>query len=415
MSAHTDDLHAVTIVATLMVRDEVDIIVAMVEHHLAQGVDLVIATDNGSIDGTREILAEYADRGVVELHDYLVHDKNQGRLVSSMAERAFTEHGADWVINADADEFFVPVDRTKTLRDVLEVIPKELGSFSAAVTNLTGAPAPSGTGLSRLSWRDVRAEETLMETVALHAHPTSVAIHVGAAQVTVRQGNHGVSIPSTGRPDDALAIEVLHLPWRSYRQYASKIDNTGRAYESNPALNPSPRHHGMRDFRFQRAGVLEDLYIVRHRLADDAEGFVEDRWLAESLAARLDSGQAVLPERLAELVADEGEPYDVARIERAQTVAGIVIPLEIEHIAASTQWLDAFRNEQAKTRHLREKASALEQKASALEKKVAALQKKVKAANSKLAAAQASPPSVPARVRRRLGRVMRRLMRHSSS
>ncbi|HAS32610.1 MAG TPA: glycosyltransferase, partial [Microbacterium sp.] len=92
---------------TLMVRDEADIIAAMIEHHLSQGVDLIIATDNGSVDGTREILADYAASGRVEVHDYLAHDKNQTGVVSEMASRAASEHAATWVINADADEFFI--------------------------------------------------------------------------------------------------------------------------------------------------------------------------------------------------------------------------------------------------------------------------------------------------------------------
>ena len=62
---------------TLMVRDEVDLVAAMIEHHLAQGVDLIIATDNGSVDGTREVLADYAALGAVELHDDPHHRKQQ--------------------------------------------------------------------------------------------------------------------------------------------------------------------------------------------------------------------------------------------------------------------------------------------------------------------------------------------------
>src|SRR5215207_4020051 len=98
------------LVTTVMVRDEIDIIAAMIEHHLAQGSDLIIATDNGSVDGTTEVLQRYADLGVIELHHDPVHRKQHGAVVTRMARRARTEHAADWVINADADAFWVPVD-----------------------------------------------------------------------------------------------------------------------------------------------------------------------------------------------------------------------------------------------------------------------------------------------------------------
>lgn len=336
-----------TIVMTLMVRDEADIIAAMIEHHLAQGVDLIIATDNGSVDGTREILADYAETGRVEVHDYLKHDKNQTAVVSGMASRAATEHGATWVLNADADEFFVAKAPGFTLRDALRGIPTGIGSFHAPVVNMTGIPAREGAAIARLLWRDEREESTLMETVALHAHPSADAVHVGKAGVTVQQGNHGVDIPSLGAPDDEYAIEVLHYPWRTYAQYSTKIVNTGRSYDANPALNPSPRHHGMRDYRFWKAGVLEPLYLVRHPGDDPGAGFTKDERVLASLQGLLADGAALRPERLAPLVEGAWEGYSAQERAHADEVAALVIPLEIEHISASTAWRDMYRGEAA--------------------------------------------------------------------
>lgn len=349
------------IVMTLMVRDEADIIAAMIEHHLAQGVDLIIATDNGSVDGTREILAAYAESGRVELHDYLAHDKNQSGVVTGMAVRAAVEHGATWVINADADEFFLPVDHSLTLRDVLRNTPTGIGSFEANVVNLTGAPAKRGGALTRLVRRDERPEETLMETVALHAHPSSDMIHVGRPDVQVVQGNHGVNIPSMGQPPKGFAIEVHHVPWRTYEQYSTKIVNTGRSYDANPMLNPSPRHHGMRDYRLWKAGLLEHLYVVRHPGDEPGPEFPVDDRVVRGLLRSLDTGSALRPDLLSPSLTGEWEQYTTDERATARRIADLVIPLEVEHLAASTRWRDLYRAEAAaRRRDTDEKDRAIE-------------------------------------------------------
>ena len=51
------------IAMTLVVRDEADIVGTWLDYHLASGVDVVIATDHRSVDGTSEILREHARDG----------------------------------------------------------------------------------------------------------------------------------------------------------------------------------------------------------------------------------------------------------------------------------------------------------------------------------------------------------------
>lgn len=321
-------------VVTVMVRDEVDIIAAFVEHHLAQGADLIIATDNGSVDGTTEILQRYADLGVLELQHDPVFRKQQHAVVTAMARRAFTEYHADWVINADADEFFVPCDKRLTLRTALERIPTSLGAFTVPVTNLVGPPAMRGSGIDRLLWRDMRTPEQL-QAIGIFAQPTPDAVHRGDADVVVAQGNHFVSLRSTGQPDPAFELEVLHLPWRSWRQYERRVVNTGRSYEANPTLRPSKNHHGMADYRRHLAGRLTYAFLVRLPLEKDLTGggpdgaFLYDPWLRDHLHALVD--RALLPDLLASCVdASQDEPIVSGEHERAAEVGRLLVALERE-------------------------------------------------------------------------------------
>lgn len=320
-------------VVTVMVRDEIDIIAAMIEHTLSQEPDLIIATDNGSVDGTAEVLEKYADRGLVELHHDPVHRKQQHSVVTGMARRARTEHAADWVINADADEFWVPVDRRMTLRKALENIPLSLNAFTAPVTNLIGPPARRGSGLSRLVWRDRRSSEQL-NAVGIYAHPTDNAVHRGEPDIVVAQGNHFVSLSSNGQPDPAYAIEVLHLPWRSWSQFEQKVVHAGRGYEASPDLRPSKNHHGMADYRRQLAGRLLPAFLLRHPTPEDlangqATGFQRDEWLRDHLQSLGDG--AVLPEMLAPLLDDSSdEPFDAAEVADAIAVGRQFLDLERE-------------------------------------------------------------------------------------
>lgn len=325
-------------VVTLMVRDEVDIIAAMVEHTLAQGPDMFIVTDNGSIDGTTEVLQAYADRGLVELHHDPLHNKQQYRLVTQMARCARTEYAADWVVNADADEFWVPVDKSLTLRDALSAMPRTLNAFDVPVINMVGRPARRGSGIDRLLWRDLRTNQQLNE-VGIFAQPTSDAMHRGAPDIEVTQGNHKTSVPTDGSPDPAVALEVLHLPWRSFAQLEKKVSNTGRAYEASPNLRPSPNHHGMRDYKRFLAGRLLPSYLLRQPSAADlAEGssagwFVPEPWLRTHLHGLLED--AVLPEQLAPLLEASGdEIFDEETVETLSALGRQFHELEVERDAA---------------------------------------------------------------------------------
>lgn len=178
------------------------------------------------------------------------------------------------------------------------------------VRNLIGPAGWTGSGLSRLMWRDLRSDEQLQE-IGIHAHPTPNAIHRGECDIVVQQGNHFTSMPSNGQPDPAVSMEVLHLPWRSWTQFERKVVNAGRGYEASPDLKPSPNHHGMADYRRWKDGTLEESYLIRSpgltelRQGEQAGYYVRDPWLWDTLRG-LAAGPALRPALLQQVLGSDG-------------------------------------------------------------------------------------------------------------
>src|ERR1017187_7474284 len=89
--------------ATILARDEEDIIGRNIEHHIEQGVTNFIITDNLSKDKTKEIAGKYKE--VVEIIDAPENDHRQSEWVTRMARLAY-KLKSDWIIHLDADELW---------------------------------------------------------------------------------------------------------------------------------------------------------------------------------------------------------------------------------------------------------------------------------------------------------------------
>jgi len=267
---------------TLLVRDEEDIVRANLDFHLDRGVDFVIATDNRSEDGTVAILEEYEARGVLRLIHEPDDDYAQGRWVTRMARLAATEHGADWVINNDADEFWCP--RENDLREVLQSVP--LGTDAVLVPRYNFVVPADGPDLGprpffeRMTVRyaepfDPIKRGPVQPKMAHRAHP----------EARVLQGNHDVQWPGRGGVADDVPIEILHFPIRTEAQFANKIAKGGAAYERNDDV---PERYGRRWRQLleaQRRGEFGDVY---------AGVVLDETAVAEGLAA----GSLVIDRRL---------------------------------------------------------------------------------------------------------------------
>ena len=264
------------LVMTLLVRDEEDIVRENLDFHLSQGVDRVIVTDNGSEDGTVEILREYEDRGVVRLVLEPADDYSQGRWVTRMARLAAGE-GADWVINNDADEFWWP--REGTLRTLFEGLGGDVGAVVGHRTNFVPRPEDDRPYWERMTLRERESlnpvGKPLPPKLAHRAHP----------EIVVVQGNHRIKGPDVGSEVDDGSIEILHFPMRSYAQFENKIIKGGRAYARNKELPEKTGRTWRRLYETWEQGGLPAHYEASVVAEAARQDLLEDTRLRDYLEA----------------------------------------------------------------------------------------------------------------------------------
>ena len=189
--------------AISIVRNEADVVGLTIEHHLRQGVDAILIADNGSTDGTLDILHEFAREYPV----YVVSDSwpvwdqaVKTTLLANVARRA----GADWIMPFDADEFWFAPGAS-----VAEHLRRSSANVAQAhMYNLFPLHASHG-HLSRDSSFRFDLSPHALRKIAFRSHPMA----------SVQAGNHYVF--RSGPRESGLRI--AHLPWRSLEQMQRKV------------------------------------------------------------------------------------------------------------------------------------------------------------------------------------------------
>ena len=266
------------LVQTLVVRDELDIVGTQIEYHLNAGVDFVIATDHESKDGTTDVLEEFARDG------YLLRIAERGENLEAgwrtrMARLAATDYGADWVINTDADEFWMP--RGASLKETFESVPEPYGVVWALSRHFVPRPDDDRFFAERMTVR-VSAPAALNDPTSPY-RPHLKAAHRADPDVGVAHGSHSVFTQRWQAVPHWHPFDVLHFPYRSSKQWERK--GVRRARGDKPlgqyvrALHAS--ESGRADDVYQ--GLLVDELRLERGLASGA--LVEDTRLRDALQA----------------------------------------------------------------------------------------------------------------------------------
>jgi glycosyl transferase family 2 len=345
------------VVMALKVRDEEDVIDSVLRYHRAQGVDFFIVTDNASTDRTPEILGRWIDAGLARVITEPSPELRErgAEWVTRMARLAATEHGADWVVHGDADEFWWPLEGD--IKSALAAVPAEFGVVLGPRVEFIARPDGPGTFFDRLVYREARsllrpkiAHRALADAIVLHRGQHDVAAGADLDDAWQRLRTPGRPVLRTVRPEGPGEVEerlvwyphwplrIFHLPLRSFDQYRRKVE----AMLNDPVSGGGGMRGRLRE-RYE-TGRLDELYA---ELTEDDEAV--ERGVAEGRLAR--------DVRLRDFMAAVGDPLGGgASPDRAAPVPGEIaaeeaeLELDVMHVLGRTERMLMIRNDEVRAR-----------------------------------------------------------------
>lgn len=254
---------------TILVKNEADIIEHNIRVHAALGVDCFVAMDNGSTDGTREILAQLAEEFDLHIIDQTEQTYRQRQWMTQLAHYARTQLGADWVINNDADEFWIP--QTGTLKTGLD---------------RTGSVIHARRHNMVLGEESLSPDYPFYKTTLMVRHPisydkwaqrnqTNISLPLVSIKpkvminphglLKIKGGNHhAVHVGNLFNKRQDSQINIHHYPIRSYAQFEKNIRNRVELAKVNDIRMGD---HYFRWVEFYKQGKLEeeyDRFIIKH-------------------------------------------------------------------------------------------------------------------------------------------------------
>lgn len=266
------------ITMTFLIRNEEDIIRQNILFHHAQGVDSFIVMDNLSIDGTASIVKELSKEIRIDYIHQPQDDYSQSEWVTEMARRAYTDHRADWVINNDADEFWV--FDGKSAKEFVQSFGVSIGIIRLRRHN----------AILRLNGRAPELTRSHPETSEMFERESKnnvglslprKCVHRASKYVRVSQGNHSIDGVEGRVVDLDEGAYILHYPYRSLEQYKHKIRLGGAAYNRNDKLAQSVGETWREHYKLLEKGAINGFW--RSLARQDRDVFID---LAEGRAFR---------------------------------------------------------------------------------------------------------------------------------
>jgi hypothetical protein len=247
--------------------DQGDILQDFLDWHLHLGIDLILAMDGGSTDGSRDMLDAYAKTGRVVWLPLPERDMRKYAMADEVAAIARDRYHADWIILCDVDEFLCT--RDADLRTILADAERDgITMLTVPRRTMTGLPLAAGQ-------RATQALTLRIDRTVEPSHEQQLSWNLPAPFVFLEVGGHlavrasalaafgaGAHVATTtwGESRTSDRLYILHYAIRGFESLRTKVLNTKAWLADNPHLSPGWGWHWRRWIHLHTEGRLKEDY-----------------------------------------------------------------------------------------------------------------------------------------------------------
>ena len=247
------------LIMTLLVKNEGDILEQNLIFHKKMGVDGFIVTDNVSTDNTLDIIEKYRKKGwILEVIKEKSQDYSQVDWVHRMAIIAKSKYNADWIINADADEFWYPesqnikkylnIQNNKIFVPIYNMLSKNNDWILNTQKVVNNFPEKTK--------KQLKKEGRLSEFSQFSVSIPKVMVRASDYKM-IHMGNHDADMMYNTEKYVTDKIQIYHYNIRGLDHFRNKMITGGAAFERNKKLGKDVGTHWRYFYEGFKNGTLD--------------------------------------------------------------------------------------------------------------------------------------------------------------
>ncbi len=244
---------------TILVKNEADIIESNVRYHASKGVNCFLVMDNGSTDGTYDILESLKQEFDLNLISNPDGVYAQSLWMTRLAKEAQKSLGADFVISNDADEFWVIEDglRYQDLlkkSDSIVTVSRSNSVFGEDILesdyHFLDAKYRVNKAIKYSTQEQVDVDNICMQLVSVG--PKVIIKPKGL--IRIKGGNHRAKHFNPLGRRKLSSLSVIHYPIRSYQHFLNNIKHRANLLKKGASMG----YHYKRWVSHLEQGRLEE-------------------------------------------------------------------------------------------------------------------------------------------------------------